>query len=170
MEELGVLKYCLGAAKRAYEQENVRQRNAMDKAEYLFKYLTLLTTVFNVAVSVISKMNQVNTADFYFIALYVPMLTAGFIGIASTLLIQMPRKIKQFSLGTEELKKVQKEPARFRTEKEWTYQEILWMDTITTRMRANNDKAMKWILIAYISLAVMILCFGIFITYLILLV
>ncbi|MDE5932658.1 MAG: hypothetical protein K2H40_09290, partial [Lachnospiraceae bacterium] len=139
MEELKTLNYCLQAAKRAYDQETVRQRHAMDKAEYLFKYLTLLTTAFNIAVSVISKMNQVNTTNSVFFGLYILMLTAGIIGIVGTLMIQIPRKTKQFALGTEELKRVQSEPAKYRTDMERTYQEILWMDTITIRLRENND-------------------------------
>lgn len=167
MEDLKALNYCLQSAKRAYEQETERQRITISKAEYLFKYLTLLATAFNIAVSVISKMNNVNTGKFTFMGLYFLMFSAGVIGILSTLMIQKPRKIKQFSLGIEELKKVKSEPEKYDTDWKRTYQEILWNDTITKRMRENNNKTLKWIILAYISLGVMIVSFGMFITYII---
>lgn len=167
MEDLKALNYCLQSAKRAFEQETERQRITVNKAEYLFKYLTLLATAFNIAVSVISKMNNIDTAEFTFRGLYFLMLAAGMAGILSTLMIQRPRKIKQFSLGTEELKKVQNEPAKYSTECKLIYQEILWNDTITKRMRQNNDKTLKWIIVAYVGLGVMIVSFGMFITYIV---
>ena len=168
MEELKALNYCLQFSKRAYEQETERQKNVLVKSEYLFKYLTLMATAFNIAVSIISKMNNVDTTKFAFWGLYILMLATGATGIIAALMIQKPRKIKQFSLGTEELEKIQRKPDKYSTDCERTYQEILWIDAITKRMRENSDKALKWIIVSYISLVFMIICFGIFITYLIL--
>ena len=165
-EELKALDYCLQFSKRAYDQEIMRQKSALNKAEYLFKYLTLLTSAFNIVVSVVSKMNDINTAEPEFVVLYILMLAAGATGIISSLIIQIPRKTKLFSLGIEELKRVQANPVKYHTEFERIYQEILWVDTITKRMRENSDKVLKWILIAYISLVAMICFFGVFITYL----
>lgn len=167
MEDLKALQYCLQSAKQAHEQETERQRITVNKAEYLFKYLTLLATVFNIAVPVISKMNNVNPTEHIFRWLYFGMLASGVIGILSTLMIQRPRKIKQFSLGTEELKKVQANPEKYNTECKLIYQEILWSDTITKRMRKNNNKTLKWIITAYVGLGIMIISFGLFITYII---
>lgn len=168
-EELKALDYCLQLAKRAYDQETLRQKNAMSKAEYLFKYLTLLTTAFNIVVSIVTKMNNVNTAECKFLTLYILMLAAGAVGIVSSLMIQAPRRTKLFSLGIEELKRVQSNPAQYYTDFDRKYQEILWTDAITKRMRENSDKALKWILTAYVSLVTMIIFFGVFITYLMLL-
>ena len=167
-EELKALDYCLQLAKRAYDQETMRQKNAINKAEYLFKYLTLLTTAFNIVVSVISKLNNVNTAECKFLVLYILMLVTGAAGIISSLMIQIPRKTKLFSLGIKELERVQENPDKYYTDFKRIYQEILWTDAITKRMRENSDKALKWILIAYVSLVAMIISFGVFITYLIL--
>ena len=167
MEDLKALKYCLQSAVKAYDQETERQRITINKAEYLFKYLTLLATAFNIAVSIISKMNNVNTADSAFRMFYFLMLAAGVVGILSTLMIQRPRKIKQFALGTDELKKLQNNPGKYDSDCKRTYQEILWSDTITKRMRENNDKTLQWIIVAYISLGAMIVLFGVFITYIV---
>lgn len=164
-EELEALNYCLQFSQRAYDQELERQKSAMSKAEYLLKYLTLLTTAFSITVSVVSNMSGVDTTGIVFWGLYLLMLAAGMIGIISTLMIQRPRKIKLFSLGIEELKKVQEDPEKYRTGCGRTYQEILWIDTITKRTRANNDRALKWIVTAYTSLVVMVVFFGAFITY-----
>lgn len=165
-EELKALDYCLQLGKRAYDQEVMRHKNAINKAEYLFKYLTLLTTAFNIVVSVVSKMNNIDIAEREFVVLYILMLVAGAAGIISSLLIQIPRKTKLFGLGFEELKRVQANPDKYDTEFKRIYQEILWTDTITRRMRKNSNTALIWIMIAYISLIVMILLFGVFITYL----
>lgn len=167
MEDQKVLSYCLLFAKKAYEQETERQRITISKAEYLFKYLTLLATAFNIAISVISKINNVNTSEYAFRGLYFLMLASGVLGVLSTLMIQRPRKIKQFSLGVDELKKVKNEPGKYDSDCKRIYQEILWSDTITKRMRENNDKALKWIIMAYVSLGVMIVTFGVFITYIV---
>lgn len=167
MGDQEVLNYCLQFAKKAYEQETERQRITISKAEYLFKYLTLLATAFNIAIPVISKVNNVNTSEYVFCGLYFLMLASGVVGVLSTLMIQRPRKIKQFSLGVDELKKVKKEPNKYDSDCKRIYQEILWSDTITKRMRHNNDKTLKWIIVAYVSLGVMIVTFGVFITYIV---
>lgn len=167
MEELNALKYCLQFAKRAYEQEAERQRHASDKADYLLKYLTLMTTAFSITISVVSKMSSVHIVGAVFWGLYIPMLGAGVIGIVSTLMIQTPRKIRQFPLGKEELLRVQKDSSKFDTEYKRIYQEILWTDKITVRLRKNNNAAMIWIMVAYIGLVVMTIIFGVFITYVI---
>lgn len=167
MEDHEVLNYCLQFAKKAYEQETERLRITISKAEYLFKYLTLLATAFNIAIPVISKINNVNTSEYVFRGLYFFMLASGVVGVLSTLMIQRPRKIKQFSLGVDELKKAKNEPNKYDSDCKRIYQEILWSDTITKRMRENNDKTLKWIIVAYVSLGVMIVTFGVFITYIV---
>lgn len=167
MGDQEVLKHCLQFAKKAYEQETERQRITISKAEYLFKYLTLLATAFNIAIPIISKVNNVNTSEYVFCGLYFLMLASGVVGVLSTLMIQRPRKIKQFSLGVDELKKVKKEPNKYDSDCKRIYQEILWSDTITKRMRNNNDKTLKWIIVAYVSMGVMIVTFGVFITYIV---
>lgn len=168
-EEQKTLEYCLQLARLAYEQEADRQKNARSKAEYLFKYLTLLATAFNIAISVVSRMKNVNTSEPEFLGLYILMLIAGAVGIISSLWIQIPRRTKIYSLGSEELKRVQADPVKYATEFDRIYREMLWTDTVTKRMRENGDKVIKWILTAYLSLVTMIIFFGIFITYLILL-
>lgn len=167
MEEENALKYCLQFAQRAYDQEMERQRYAASKADYLLKYLTLLMTAFNITVSVVSKMSNVRIAGIIFWGLYIPMLVAGVVGIVSTLMIQKPRKIRVFPLGKEELLKVQNDSLQYDTDCKRIYQEILLTDKITVSLRENNNTAMIWIMSAYISLAVMTIIFGVFITYVI---
>ncbi len=164
-EELDALKYCLQFSKKAYEQQIERQRHAMDKADYLLKYLTLLMAAFNITISVVSKMSSVHIAGSVFWCLYVPMLLSGMLGIVSTLMIQRPRKIRQFPSGKEELIKIQQNPSEYGTEYKRIYQEMLRIDKISDRLKENNDKAMKWIMTGYICMVVMIAAFGSFITY-----
>ncbi len=106
-EELKTLEYCLQFARKTYEQETERQKSTANKADYLFKYLTLMTTAFSITVSVVSKMNNISVSGIIFWSLYLTMLTVGIIGLLSTLMIQRPRKIRQFPKGTEALAKVQ---------------------------------------------------------------
>lgn len=167
-EEREALNYCLRFSKRAYDQELERQKNVMNKAEYLLKYLTLLSAAINIVVSVVSKMSTIDTTGTVFWALYILMLMAGAIGIISTLMVQRPRRIKQFSLGTEELVRIKKDPVKYSTEYARIYQEILWSDTVTERMRKNNSRALRWIVAAYICVVVMVICFGGFVTYMLL--
>lgn len=165
MEELDALKYCLQFSEKAYEQETERQRHAMNKADYLLKYLTLLMAAFNITISVVSKMNSLHIAGVVFWGLYVPMLVSGILGIISTLMIQKPRKIRRFPLGKEELLKIQDNPSKYDTDCKRIYQEILRIDKISDRLKENNDKAVKWIMTGYMCMVVMIVVFGAFITY-----
>lgn len=164
-EEKEALDYCLRLSERAYSQELERQKNVMSKAEYLLKYLTLLSAAINIVVSVVSKMSNIETTGTVFWTLYILMLIAGAIGIISTLLVQRPRKIKQFSLGAEELSRIKEDPVKYSTEYGRICQEILWNDTVTKRMRENNSRALKWIVIAYVCVVVMVISFGGFVTY-----
>lgn len=95
-------------------------------------------------------------------------LAAGGVGIISTLLVQRPRRIKQFSLGSEELARIKDNPDKYSTQCGRIYQEILWSDIVTKRMRENNSRALKWIVTAYICVVVMVLAFGGFVTYVLL--
>lgn len=164
-EEREALNYCLRFSQKAYDQEVERQKNVMNKAEYLLKYLTLLSAAINIVVSVVSKMSAIDTSGTVFWGLYILMLAAGAFGIISTLMVQRPRRIKQFSLGTEELVRIKKDPAKYGTEYARIYQEILWSDTVTERMRKNNSQALKWIVAAYICVVIMVISFGGFVTY-----
>ncbi|MDE7197280.1 MAG: hypothetical protein K2O15_00190 [Lachnospiraceae bacterium] len=159
-EEKEALNYCLRFSRRAYDQELERQKNMMGKAEYLLKYLTLLSAALNIMVSVVSKMNDIDTASIAFWGLYILMLTAGVAGVISTLMVQRPRKMKQFSLGVEELERIQRDPVRYSTECGRIYQEILWNDTVTKRMKENNNRALGWIVAAYVCVVVMVISFG----------
>ncbi len=165
VEEKEAMDYCLRFSRRAYDQELERQKNVANKAEYLLKYLTLLSAAINIVVSVVSKMIAIDTTEMAFWGLYILMLAAGVVGIVSTLLIQRPRKIKQFALGTEELGRIQSDPTKYSTECGRVYQEILWSDIITKRMRENNNRALKWIVLAYVCVVIMVVSFGGFVTY-----
>ena len=167
-EEKETLNYCLRFSERAYEQELERQKSVMSKAEYLLKYLTLLSAAINIVVSVVSNMGVIDTTGTIFWFIYILMLAAGGIGIISTLLVQRPRKIKQFSLGFEELARIKDNPVKYGTECERIYQEILWSDIVTKRMRENNSRALKWIVMAYVCVVVMVVSFGGFVTYVLL--
>lgn len=164
-EEKEALDYCLRFSRRAYDQELERQKSVMSKAEYLLKYLTLLSAAINIVVSVISKMSANDITGTVFWILYILMLCAGAFGIISTLLVQRPRKIKQFSLGSEELVRIREKPDKYSTQCGRIYQEILWCDIVTKRMRENNNRALKWIVAAYVCVVVMVISFGGFITY-----
>lgn len=167
-EEKEALNYCLRFSQRAYDQELERQKSMMCKAEYLLKYLTLLSAAINIVVSVVSKMSTIDTTGILFWALYILMLAAGGVGIISTLLVQRPRRIKQFSLGSEELTRIKDDPVKYSTECGRVYQEILWSDIVTRRMRENNTRALKWIVLAYVCVVVMVVSFGGFVTYVLL--
>lgn len=113
-EEKEALDYCLRFSGRAYDQGVERQKSVM--AEYLLKYLTLLSAAINIVVSVVSKTGAVDTTGAVFWGLYILMLAAGGVGIISTLLVQRPRRIKQFSLGSEELARIKDNPDKYGTQ------------------------------------------------------
>lgn len=167
-EEKETLDYCLRFSEKAYNQELERQKIVVSKAEYLLKYLTLLSAAINITVSVVSKMSEISPTGIAFWSLYILMLLAGAIGIISTLFVQRPRKIKQFALGSEELGRIQEDSAKYSTQCGRIYKEILWSDTITERMRENNKRAIKWIIAAYVCVVVMVVSFGGFVTYVLL--
>lgn len=167
MEELKIFEYCMQIGEKACEQELERQKIIAAKADYLFKYLTLLATAFSIAVPVIAKMQNVSTSAPLFTILYLLLVVTGIFGIFSTLMIQKPRKIRQFPLATDELKKIQAEPVNYDRDCKQIYRKILYTDKITQTLRENNDKTMNWIFAAYSSLGVMIVLSGAFITYII---
>ncbi|MDO4304120.1 MAG: hypothetical protein Q4D94_09405 [Bacillota bacterium] len=163
MEEMKVMEFCLAASQRACEQEQERQRSMHGKADYFFKYVTLLATAFNISLPVIAKIQNVEFDTVLFGVLYYSILVVSVVSVIATLLVQRPQKVVEFPLGTEELTKAQQNVEEYNSEFERIYFEILYIDDFTSKLRENNDRTAKWLILSFITVGIMISLFGVFI-------
>ncbi len=163
MEEKKVMEFCLAASQRACEQEQERLKSMRDKADYFFKFVTLLATAFNIAVPVIAKMQNVKFDMLLFRGLYFCILLISVVGVLATLFIQRPQKFVEFPLGTDELEKVKQNNQQYSSEFNRIYLEILYTDDFTAKLRDNNDKTAKWFMVSFAAGGIMVILFGLFV-------
>lgn len=155
---MSILEMCNERSISAYENELERQKNLNNKADLLFKWLTLLIAVFNFIISILTRLKGEagkygNQAGIYF-----GMMVFFMLAFVTLLIINFPAKRKLPSLGSEQLKKIQSEYGSNSIDdnfvcKKILYKEILEHDVITKELRSHNQKVAIAIMGAEIFMA-----------------
>ena len=70
-ENLSLMGFCLEVSEESYQQEKHREEILKGRIDYLFRWLTLFISVFNIALPVTIKEAAINYKDCGFIFLYV---------------------------------------------------------------------------------------------------
>lgn len=142
---MSLLEYCLAISKEAYKQEEESERKLREKVDYLFKWLTIFVGVFNIAVPLIVKIDiqQKN----WFLPFYIILMIILAVTLVIIITMQYPLKSKRYPLGSDVLQKI-KENEKYRDEKYGVYQNILYWDSMTRKLAANNRlivKRLQWV-------------------------
>lgn len=161
------IQFCQQMSDEAYEQELNRERIIGVKTEYLFKWLTLLTAIFNIAVPIIATETSVDFEGSVFVILYALMMVFLLGAMVMVAAINFPRKVKRNPSGSEWMKRIQNHPEKYETENDFIYQNILCKDVIIEKMKKNNNRSVIFITIANCLLIAALVCMSIFLGYVI---
>lgn len=155
---MSILEMCNKSSISAYEFELERQRSLNARTDLLFKWLTLLITVFNFLISFIAEFNVETEGCGNQFKIYVAMMIFFVLAFLILIYINFPAKRKIPSLGSERLKRIQKKLGKEPIEYDSVYREILYEemlenDVIVKSLRSYNQRIAKAIMIAEILMA-----------------
>lgn len=164
---MSILEMCNERSISAYENELDRQKNLNNRADMLFKWLTLLIAVFNFIISVLTKFDGETEKCENFTVVYFAMMIFFVLAFVALLVINVPTKRELLNLGSEQLKNIQKEKEKCIDSVYWNilYKNILEHDVITKKLRAHNQKIAIVIMVTEIfmvlglAMATIILCY-----------
>lgn len=147
-----ILEYCQKIGEESHKQEVERKRIIDMKCDYLFKWLTLFTAIFNVAIPVIVQSIGDNCLRGIYLLLYVSLMVFLVLAMLMVIFCNLPQKVKLYPLGHEALKEIQKNPKKYNSKEDLKYQNILYKDALTKQMKNNNNRNVIFISISYICL------------------
>lgn len=165
MEVTNFLEECLKIGEIAYKQEVERQNAVGAKLEYLFKWLTAFIAIGNIGVPLVSKYANDESFSWAFWILYSLISICLVAALVLIIFVQFPRRQKYFPLGTDILKKVEKERTAFAHTEDLCYQQILYWDNITKSLRQKNDKMVKIVMIINILFVLAIILLAVLFVY-----
>lgn len=164
---MDLMEFCKQMSDTAYEQELNREKVIGTKTEYLFKWLTLLVAIFNIAIPIIAKETSVDYSSVVFVVLYVLMMVCLAGAMALVVFINFPRKMKKYPSGTEWMKRIKSHPDKFKNENDFVYQSILCKDVVVEKLKKSNNKAVFCMAIANVLVLVALIFMAIFFGYII---
>lgn len=167
---MSILEMCNESSISAYESELERQKSLNARTDLLFKWLTLLIAVFNFLISFLTKFDIDMSFDSELFKCYAGMMLFFFLAFIIILYINFPVKRKLPSLGSEQLKRIQKKLGENHSEYDTVYREALYEkmlenDVITKALRSYNQRIAIAVMVAEIlmvlglvSATVMMVC------------
>lgn len=162
---MNLLEFCLQMGKQTYEQEVKREQEIRKRADYLFKWITFIVSIFNIAVPLIVKTDNIHFKDCAFVLLYAAIMLLFIVAVILVVSIEFPQKKKYYPLGTDLLKRAKEDITKFTNETDLQYQSILYTDVLTKKMSDNNDSLVKRLWWAYWDLLFVMVLLVIFILY-----
>ncbi len=162
---MSVIKFCLEVSEESYQQEKHREEVLKGRIDYLFRWLTLFVSVFNIAVPIIAKETSIDYENCGFVVLYVLLMILLVTAMIIIVCLEFPKKVKIYPLGSDILKKVKEEPEKYKDEMSNNYQKILYQDAVTKQIQANNDKTAGLLKMVNGILIGAIICMAIFFVY-----
>lgn len=160
-----MIEYCQKISDEAYEQEKSREKAINNKADYLFRWLTLFVGVFNIAIPIIIKETQIDYKDTWFVVLYILLMVLIVGAMLTIVVLNLPQKVKIYPSGSDILKKIQRDSNKNDNNVFQTYQNVLYRDILTKQLSKNNDRAIVCIVIVNIMLALALICMVVFFVY-----
>lgn len=150
-----LLEMCNESSISTYEKEIERQKSLNAKTDMLFKWLTLLTAVFNFLIPFMVKSNEDTSVDPIFFYVYIGMMLFFGGAFVTILFINFPMQRKLPSLGSDSLKWIQKKLDEEHMDYDYAYREALYKkmletDAITKALRIYNQRIAVAIMVAEI--------------------
>ena len=162
---MNILDHCLTLSEEAYKQEEESEKILREKVDYLFKWLSFLVSVFNIAVPLIAS-NGIEQKK-WFLPMYLVLLLFLMIALVLTIIMQYPKKMKRYPLGSTVLKRIQGDE-KYQDEKYNIYQSILYRDALTKKLAENNKSTAKKMSVVCFFLVIGIIGMAIFFSLIIL--
>lgn len=162
------MQYCLEISEESYKQEQHREEVLKGRVDYLFRWLTLFISIFNIVVPLIVKEAEVDYKDKVFVGLYIILMLLLVVAMLIIIFLEVPRKVKIYPLGADILKKAKEEPDKYTNEIEYRYQKILYRDAATRKIQQNNDNIANLLKVVNLILAVAIIGMAVFFVYIVL--
>lgn len=163
-----LMEYCKEYSAKRLEQEVRREEILRVRTDYIFKWLTLLVAIFNIAIPIIVKETNINTQTAFFIKGYIVVTILVVFAMALIIYIQLPKKIKVFPKASDILKKIQNEPEKYESEVSCEYQKLLTDDAIINTMSNINDRCAKILCVTNFLLFLIVVGMTLFFSYIIL--
>lgn len=164
---MSLMRFCLEVSEESYQQEKHREEILKGRIDYLFRWLTLFISVFNIAVPVIIKEAAIDYKDCGFVFLYVLLMLLLVAAMIIIVCLEFPQKVKIYPLGTDILKKAKEEPQKFEDAIANNYQKILYRDAVTRQIQKNNDRIAGLLKTVNMILIGVIICMAIFFIYIV---
>lgn len=158
---------CEKATDEVYQSELKRQQSVINKTDFLFRWLTMIVSIFNISLPLIVKQVNININDKKFVLLYTLLMIILLCDMGLTICVNYPIKYKSDMMGSDWLKFIKDNPDKISNEMDFRYYHILTTDIVSKRLRDNNDRAFKIIRIAYIILIVALGIMALFFSYII---
>ncbi|MDD6071044.1 MAG: hypothetical protein PUC12_09585 [Clostridiales bacterium] len=162
---MSIMDFGLEVSEESYRQEKCREEVLKGRIDYLFRWLTLFVSVFNIAVPIIVKETSIDYKNCGFIILYVIIMILLVTAMTIIVCLEFPKKVKIYPLGSEILKKAKEEPQKYKDAISNKYQKILYRDTVTRQIQKNNDKTAELLKTVNVILIGTIICMAIFFVY-----
>lgn len=165
---MSLMEHCLEISEERYKQEQHREEILKGRVDYLFRWLTLFISIFNLAVPLIVKEAKLNYKDKWFVILYLLLMVLFVAAMLIIVFLEVPQKVKIYPSGTDILKKAKEEPDKYTNEMKFRYQKILYRDVITGKLQQNNDKIASLLKVVNIILAALVVGLAGFFVYIVL--
>ncbi|MEY8324694.1 hypothetical protein AALB47_12410 [Lachnospiraceae bacterium 54-11] len=164
---MSLMGFCLEVSEESYQQERHREEVLKNRIDYLFRWLTLFISVFNIAVPIIINEAAIDYKNCGFIFLYVLLMLLLVAAMIIIIFLEFPQKVKIYPLGTDILKKAKEEPQRFEDAMSNNYQKILYRDAVTRQIQKNNDRIAGLLKTVNMILTGAIICMAVFFIYIV---
>lgn len=161
----GIMEYALKMGNEAYKQEQERSQILRLRVDYLFKWLTLFISVFNIMIPLLTKEIGFDYTDSVFIGLYILLMILALAAMIIILSLNYPKKIKRFPTGCEILKIKDQLVGDSDADINMLYQQILLQTRLTQQLSDCNDKAVESIRMANFMLVLLIIVMMFFYVY-----
>lgn len=161
------MEFCLEIGEQSYQQEKHREEVLTRRIDYLFRWVTVFASVFNIAVPVIVEEVELNYKNVGFVVLYIILMLLLVIAMIIIVYLQFPRKVKIYPLGTDILAKAKEEPQKYVDTISINYQKILYQDVVTGQLQRNNNKIAALLKKVNMLLIGAVICMAIFFMYII---
>lgn len=145
------MQHCLQMAKDSYQQEKERSKRISDKADYLIKYITILSGILTLCIKIFENSLETLNEQKYYNYVMVIMVVLFVITIALLLSVMRPVKVILLPTGTMYLKAIQNDNSNFNEMWKYIYYETVQYSKATARLEKINKINVILIMIAYIS-------------------
>lgn len=144
-----MLDKTLEISRISYEQESDRNKQLLNKSDYVIKYISTIIIFVNIFFPILfaNKVIKIKILILIYLFISFPLIASLFYSIRSQIL----KKVEFFPTGDVILKKIKSKEKNFENDIEIQNRIIIYYSRSTKRLQATNDKKAKLLKTAYRS-------------------